>query len=45
MKNIKKIAGSRATYFPKLLANGNLEGRNLNYIVMPKYDIDLEKMF
>ena len=31
--------------FPKLLANGFLEERKLNYIVMPKYEIDLEKMF
>jgi serine/threonine protein kinase len=31
--------------FPKLLANGYLEEKKLNYIVMPKYDIDLERLF
>eukprot|EP00347_Sterkiella_histriomuscorum_P016337 403353577 len=45
MKTIKKIAGSKAGLFPKLLANGYLEDKNLNYIVMPKYDIDLERLF
>jgi hypothetical protein len=34
-----------ANQFPKLLANGYLDERQLNYIVMPKYDIDLERLF
>jgi len=32
-------------FFPKLLASGFLEDKGLRYIVMPKYDIDLEKLF
>lgn len=28
-----------------MLANGYLEDKHLNYIVMPKYDIDLERLF
>ena len=28
-----------------MLAQGFLEEKNLNYFVMPKYDIDLEKLF
>jgi serine/threonine protein kinase len=31
--------------FPKLLAHGYLEDKNLNYLVMPKFDIDLERLF
>lgn len=31
--------------FPKMLTHGFLEDRQLNYIVMPKYETDLEKMF
>ena len=31
--------------FPKLLANGYLDEKNLNFIVMPKYDLDLERLF
>jgi hypothetical protein len=27
------------------LASGFLEDKNLNFIVMPKYDIDLEKLY
>lgn len=34
-----------AGFFPKMLANGFLEVKNLNYIVMPKYDIDLDKLY
>lgn len=34
-----------AAFFPKLLAHGHLDDKNLNYIVMPKYDIDLERLF
>ena len=34
-----------ALLFPRLLACGFLEDKNLNYIVMPKFDIDLEKLF
>ena len=34
-----------AVFFPKLLASGPFEEYSLNYIVMPKYDIDLEKIF
>ena len=54
MKILKKIIGSKGNlliynvivlYFPKLLTNGYLEEKKLNFIVMPKYDIDLEKMF
>ncbi len=28
-----------------MLASGFLEEKNLNFIVMPKYDIDLEKLY
>eukprot|EP00347_Sterkiella_histriomuscorum_P024208 403331935 len=45
MKVIKKLAGVRANLFPKLLVNGFLEDKKLNYIVMPKYDLDLERLF
>ncbi|CDW87272.1 UNKNOWN [Stylonychia lemnae] len=45
MKTIKRIAGVRASLFPKLLANGYLSDKKLNYIIMPKYDIDLERLF
>lgn len=34
-----------ASIFPKLLSNGHLEDKQLNYIVMPRYDIDLERLF
>jgi len=34
-----------ANWYPKLLANGHLEDKSLNFIVMPKYDIDLERLF
>ena len=34
-----------ANLFAKLLANGRLEDKGLNYIVMPRYDIDLERLF
>jgi serine/threonine protein kinase len=27
------------------LANGQLEDKKLNFIVMPRYDIDLERLF
>lgn len=55
LKTIKKVAGvwsntifskyNIGTYFPKMLASGYLEDKNLNFIVMPKYDLDLEKLF
>lgn len=56
MRTIKRVAGTRckwfldieyntANLFPKLLANGHLEDKFLNYIVMPRYDIDLERLF
>lgn len=31
--------------FPKLLTYGYLEDKKLNYIVMPKFDFDLERLF
>lgn len=31
--------------FPKLLTYGYLEDKHLNYLVIPKYDIDLERLF
>ena len=34
-----------ANLYPKLLANGKLEDKELNFIVMPKYDIDIERLF
>lgn len=34
-----------AALFPKLLVNGYLDDKKLNFIVMPKYDIDLERLF
>lgn len=34
-----------ANLYPKLLANGKLEDKELNFIVMPKYDLDLERLF
>jgi serine/threonine protein kinase len=34
-----------ANLYPKLLANGKLEDKQLNFIVMPKYDVDLERLF
>jgi serine/threonine protein kinase len=34
-----------AILFPKLLTNGYLEDKKLNFIVMNKYDIDLERLF
>lgn len=34
-----------ANLYPKLLANGKLEDKELNFIVMPKYDVDLERLF
>lgn len=54
MRIIKKVAGARgnlsflikiAVLFPKLLANGFLEDKGLNFIVMPRYDLDLERLF
>lgn len=27
------------------MANGKLEDKELNFIVMPKYDLDLERLF
>ena len=38
------MAGARAS-FPKLLASGHLKEQPLNFIVMPKYDIDVERLF
>lgn len=34
-----------ANLFPKLLAHGYLEDKSLNYLVMPKFDLDLERLF
>ena len=34
-----------ANLFAKLLANGRLEDKGLNFIVMPRYDVDLERLF
>lgn len=34
-----------AIFFPKLLSSGQLEEKNLNFIVMQKFDIDLERIF
>lgn len=31
--------------YPKLLTQGYLEDKKLNYMVMTKYDIDLEFLF
>jgi len=42
---ILEIEYNTANLFPKLLANGHLEDKLLNYIVMPRYDIDLERLF
>ncbi len=44
LRCLKKVAGARAS-FPKLLASGRLEEQPLNFIVMPKYDIDVERLF
>lgn len=42
---ILKLKGLATSYFPKMLVNGYLEEKNLNFIVMPKYDIDLDKLY
>ena len=34
-----------ASLFPKLLANGSQEDKKLNFIVMPKYDVDIDRLF
>lgn len=34
-----------ANLYSKLLANGHLDDKGLNFIVMPKYDMDLERLF
>jgi hypothetical protein len=31
--------------FPRLLADGIMADKNLKYVVIPKYDIDLEHLF
>lgn len=53
LKDIKKLHNSKGTFrnsndtigFPRLLSHGYLEDKLLNYLVITKFDIDLESLF